>query len=260
MRARLLALVAAASLGACSPGAPPTATLSHHAPTPPTGAGTDTDDDGVPDARDGCPTVPEDLDLHQDQDGCPELDDDRDGVPDATDRCFDLPGLPPDGCPDGCSFMLTIDECMIITPIWSPTSTPDQLAAVKRVFDEYPEIRTVTLSTSAHPGDAPALGAHRLAEARRALVAAGVPEAKLAIDARVPEGADASSPPDVFGLITKQWLAAGPFRSTSCAGGMGTVFRPARVRAYDCRPRICGDGECWHSTEDDGSCPQDCPP
>jgi len=45
----------------------------------------DTDGDGVPDYRDLCPLVAEDLDGFEDHDGCPEADNDADGVPDALD-------------------------------------------------------------------------------------------------------------------------------------------------------------------------------
>jgi OOP family OmpA-OmpF porin len=43
----------------------------------------DTDRDEVPDARDCCPLLPEDLDDFEDHDGCPDCDDDRDGFLDA---------------------------------------------------------------------------------------------------------------------------------------------------------------------------------
>lgn len=65
----------------------------------------DTDGDGLFDARDRCPTEPEDKDGFQDDDGCPEPDNDVDGVPDAQDKCpllaEDLDGFQDaDGCPD----------------------------------------------------------------------------------------------------------------------------------------------------------------
>ena len=70
---------------------------------------TDRDKDGIPDARDACPDVPEDKDGVEDEDGCPELDadddSDKDGIPDAVDRCpkvaEDNDGFEDaDGCPD----------------------------------------------------------------------------------------------------------------------------------------------------------------
>jgi len=71
------------------------------APAPPV----DTDGDGIPDIRDSCPTVAEDKDGFQDEDGCPDLDNDQDGIPDALDKCPNEPedkdGFEDeDGCPD----------------------------------------------------------------------------------------------------------------------------------------------------------------
>ncbi|MCB9543226.1 MAG: hypothetical protein H6703_12365 [Myxococcales bacterium] len=43
----------------------------------------DMDEDGLPDADDGCPTVAEDRDGFEDGDGCPEVDNDGDGICDA---------------------------------------------------------------------------------------------------------------------------------------------------------------------------------
>jgi outer membrane protein OmpA-like peptidoglycan-associated protein len=65
----------------------------------------DSDGDGVPDFRDRCPKVAEDMDGFQDEDGCPDTDNDEDGVPDAYDRCPNEPedddGFDDeDGCPD----------------------------------------------------------------------------------------------------------------------------------------------------------------
>ena len=65
----------------------------------------DQDWDGVPDAKDRCPSQPEDRDGFEDQDGCPDLDNDEDGVPDAKDHCpiepEDRDGFQDDdGCPD----------------------------------------------------------------------------------------------------------------------------------------------------------------
>ncbi|MDB5050147.1 MAG: Myxococcales trans domain protein [Fibrobacteres bacterium] len=65
----------------------------------------DRDHDGVPDARDGCPLVPEDRDGFQDEDGCPDPDNDGDGVLDGSDGCPYAPedhdGFEDgDGCPE----------------------------------------------------------------------------------------------------------------------------------------------------------------
>lgn len=66
---------------------------------------TDSDDDGVIDSRDQCPSEREDLDGFQDEDGCADPDNDNDGVHDEHDRC-PLEAETPnsfedsDGCPD----------------------------------------------------------------------------------------------------------------------------------------------------------------
>jgi outer membrane protein OmpA-like peptidoglycan-associated protein len=65
----------------------------------------DNDNDGIPDSLDKCPNVPEDKDNFQDQDGCPDYDNDADGVPDSVDKCplipEDIDGFEDqDGCPD----------------------------------------------------------------------------------------------------------------------------------------------------------------
>jgi outer membrane protein OmpA-like peptidoglycan-associated protein len=65
----------------------------------------DNDGDGIPDAQDKCPDLAEDMDGFEDEDGCPDLDNDQDGVPDAKDRCPNEPedfdgDQDEDGCPD----------------------------------------------------------------------------------------------------------------------------------------------------------------
>jgi outer membrane protein OmpA-like peptidoglycan-associated protein len=65
----------------------------------------DGDGDGVPDAFDRCPDVPEDRDGIDDADGCPEADADGDGIPDERDACPTQAEifnglLDDDGCPD----------------------------------------------------------------------------------------------------------------------------------------------------------------
>jgi outer membrane protein OmpA-like peptidoglycan-associated protein len=65
----------------------------------------DTDGDGIADSADGCTVEPEDRDQYQDDDGCPEPDNDLDGVLDLNDRCPNEPEDPDgfeddDGCPD----------------------------------------------------------------------------------------------------------------------------------------------------------------
>lgn len=65
----------------------------------------DIDRDGIPDSRDECPRLPEDLDGFQDEDGCMDPDNDNDFIPDADDRCPNEEALEgrdvdEDGCTD----------------------------------------------------------------------------------------------------------------------------------------------------------------
>jgi outer membrane protein OmpA-like peptidoglycan-associated protein len=65
----------------------------------------DNDQDGLADADDKCPLDAEDRDGFQDDDGCPDKDNDEDGIPDAADKCpmvaEDKDGYQDvDGCPD----------------------------------------------------------------------------------------------------------------------------------------------------------------
>jgi hypothetical protein len=66
---------------------------------------TDNDGDGVEDRLDKCPSDAEDPDGHDDQDGCPDRDNDADGIQDGYDSCPDQPedkdgDRDQDGCPD----------------------------------------------------------------------------------------------------------------------------------------------------------------
>jgi outer membrane protein OmpA-like peptidoglycan-associated protein len=77
----------------------------------------DSDGDGVPDARDKCPTEKEDLDEFDDDDGCLDPDNDGDGVVDGEDNCPDkagpkeLKGCPADTDTDGDGIPDHLDAC-----------------------------------------------------------------------------------------------------------------------------------------------------
>jgi outer membrane protein OmpA-like peptidoglycan-associated protein len=78
----------------------------------------DRDGDGIKDDVDKCPDEPEDFDGFEDEDGCPDPDNDRDGFPDVDDKCPNIPGPPPDGCPehatndrDGDGIPDDVDKC-----------------------------------------------------------------------------------------------------------------------------------------------------
>ncbi len=65
----------------------------------------DLDGDGIPDSRDECPRLPEDIDGFEDEDGCMDPDNDNDFIPDADDQCpneeaIEGQDLDEDGCTD----------------------------------------------------------------------------------------------------------------------------------------------------------------
>lgn len=65
----------------------------------------DNDGDGIADTHDACPNLAEDVDGIEDHDGCPETDADADGIPDEHDACptapEDFDGFEDeDGCPE----------------------------------------------------------------------------------------------------------------------------------------------------------------
>lgn len=70
----------------------------------------DADGDGLPDARDRCPQLP-----GAPPDGCPRGDRDFDGFANDVDRCPDESGVVPDGCPfvdrDGDRYADPLDRC-----------------------------------------------------------------------------------------------------------------------------------------------------
>jgi outer membrane protein OmpA-like peptidoglycan-associated protein len=63
---------------------------------------TDKDGDGILDEVDACPEQPEDKDLFEDEDGCPDPDNDKDTVLDPLDKCPNTAGpVENEGCPYG---------------------------------------------------------------------------------------------------------------------------------------------------------------
>jgi outer membrane protein OmpA-like peptidoglycan-associated protein len=80
----------------------------------------DDDGDGVINEYDKCPNELEDIDVYEDDDGCPEPDNDADGLLDSVDQCPDRPEdkdgfQDDDGCPDedndGDGIADSRDEC-----------------------------------------------------------------------------------------------------------------------------------------------------
>ncbi len=69
------------------------------------GMSADRDGDEIPDRDDKCPSIAEDKDGFDDEDGCPDYDNDNDRIPDTLDKCLmepeDKDGFEDtDGCPD----------------------------------------------------------------------------------------------------------------------------------------------------------------
>lgn len=65
----------------------------------------DMDADGIPDSRDECPRLAEDIDGFEDEDGCMDPDNDNDFIPDLDDKCpneaaIEGQDLDEDGCTD----------------------------------------------------------------------------------------------------------------------------------------------------------------
>jgi hypothetical protein len=64
----------------------------------------DLDGDGIPDSRDECPRLPEDIDGFEDEDGCMDPDNDNDFIPDVDDKCPNEEALEGrDADEDGCT-------------------------------------------------------------------------------------------------------------------------------------------------------------
>lgn len=126
----------------------------------------DRDYDGVPDEIDQCPSVAEDHDGFEDEDGCPDRDDDNDGLPDSEDRCPRAAETvndfeDEDGCPDQAPpgrERVEVDGQHLVTrqrvyfnvgqtrvqPLFFPT-----LIAVAEYLQAHPEVRSVRIDTHA---------------------------------------------------------------------------------------------------------------
>jgi outer membrane protein OmpA-like peptidoglycan-associated protein len=126
----------------------------------------DPDGDGVSGDADKCPTVAEDRDGFEDDDGCPDNDNDKDGVPDAQDRCPMKAETvnaidDADGCPeedtDGDGFVGSRDKCPDAPETKNgyqdDDGCPDELpAAVKKFTGVIEGINFKTGSANILPG------------------------------------------------------------------------------------------------------------
>lgn len=152
----------------------------------------DLDHDGVPNAKDACPTVPGRPEL----DGCP--DDDADGIPNPEDRCPQVPGpAENEGCPlqEGEPLVEIEAERLALKDAIhfdtdrdtiKPESFP-VLDQVARILSAHPELRRIRVE--GHTDDVGPAGYNKGLSARRAasvvryLVGKGIAADRLA-----PEG------------------------------------------------------------------------
>lgn len=93
-----------------------TLTITPGAPGDTAPAAADVDRDGFVDSADRCPAEAEDVDEHEDSDGCPDRDNDGDEIADAQDSCPLEPGdAAQKGCPvpdrDGDGVLDAVDNC-----------------------------------------------------------------------------------------------------------------------------------------------------
>ena len=116
------------------------------------GGDPDPDRDGIVGTADGCPERPEDLDQHEDTDGCPDIDNDLDQVLDIADKCAtqqeSLNGYEDDdGCPDLVPDELEAIDGTIEGVTYEPGETSIRasgrktLKKIARMLAKYPAVR-----------------------------------------------------------------------------------------------------------------------
>jgi outer membrane protein OmpA-like peptidoglycan-associated protein len=159
----------------------PETVIVHDAPAPPQ----DSDADGVDDGEDRCADVPEDVDGHDDADGCPDPDNDSDGLEDAVDRCPDAAETrngfeDDDGCPDEAPAVAAPAEeappeelpQTVLFRIGTDRVSPRYRAVVESVcalLEQRPDVRVRVVGHADEQGTA--AGNHRLGAARAGAVA-----------------------------------------------------------------------------------------
>jgi len=128
----------------------PPPTTQPAAPEEPTKL-SDRDGDGIPDALDKCPDVPEDKDGFEDDDGCPDPDNDKDGIPDTADACPNEPETvngfqDEDGCPDKAEIVVKENRILLTEHVLFETNRArvnadgrPALDAVFNLWKQHPE-------------------------------------------------------------------------------------------------------------------------
>ena len=184
-------IVLALVLGCVSPARVVTPTAGPSAPTAPV----DRDGDGLVDAADLCPDLPEDCDGYHDEDGCPDKDNDDDGISDVCDQCPNDPetwndNADDDGCPDQALVIIRNDSLRIIEHVFfaagsarvESVSLP-LLDEVAKVMLTNPQLELVRIVGNASMGEPAAakLSERRARAVRDLLVQRGVATERLEI-------------------------------------------------------------------------------
>jgi len=122
---------------------------------------TDPDEDGVILDNDKCPSIPEDLDGFEDEDGCPDFDNDKDGFFDTEDACPNSPEdfdgfRDDDGCLDDDNdkdgIPDSVDVCKNNAEVYNnykdEDGCPDEIPPVKETENHPAEINTTPPDSS----------------------------------------------------------------------------------------------------------------
>jgi hypothetical protein len=215
---------------ACRPAPPPAVPANRAAPTDELA---DRDGDGIPDIRDRCPDQPEDFDMWQDADGCPDPDNDGDGVPDEKDNCPYTAGTSATGCPPKCVIITDNNDCFADPWIYDIDNDAQSKRIAEVVGDvkRYPDIRQLTITGYVFGSERTDAAEHRANRLRDRLVALGVPADHLAIGQVQPDP-NPVSVPRIGVMITKQRFADGKFRDLHCTS-WGAVYFPTKA-LYHC--------------------------
>ncbi len=120
----------------------------------------DNDADGISDSKDACPSLKEDKDGFEDDDGCPENDNDKDGIMDNNDKCPDQAETfnkfkDDDGCPDKKPVQLQKQYTLsgVEFRTGSAELTNNSFSALDEVFDQLEAFPNTQYEISGHTDD-----------------------------------------------------------------------------------------------------------
>lgn len=146
--------------------------------------GSDSDGDGIADSHDRCPGLPEDNLPPDPTDGCPSADRDQDGIADAVDRCPDQPETyngweDKDGCPDTAPAGNVIFDGKSFTIYFSASAGFDGSSASAAAKLIVAHPEWERIEIEAHGSATVAVTTQRANGAKQALVSAGADAHKL---------------------------------------------------------------------------------